>query len=195
MRADLAWLTESADAEKVTADLFRVGPEAGAGTWWVAFTARARYAYLLGKRGESARSASLTAEAEESVLKKLATGTRSVELVELAGLRLLRGDRAGALESLARAYASGARDYGFLEADPMFGAIRSDPGFRTVIERMKADVAAQRQRAAERGLLDIASLTLAGRSSALLPHVLTSSPCEAVQCGGGHPGHRRVHGA
>ena len=128
------------------------------GAWWVPFSVRARYAWLLRRRGESARAASLAHDAEKAALKVLATGTRAAELNELAGLRLLRGDRSGAMSALTKAFESGTRDYGFLEADPMLEPLRSTPAFRALMGRMKSDVALQRKRAADRGLLELASL-------------------------------------
>jgi thioredoxin-like negative regulator of GroEL len=78
--------------------------------------------------------------------------------IELAAVAVLRGDNAGALEWLSRAYDAGFRDYGTLEPDPIFVAVRGDARFRELLERMRKDVAAQRSRARERGLLDIDSL-------------------------------------
>ena len=58
-----------------------------------------------------------------------------------------------------RAYDNGWRDYDVMEADPMFAPLRADGAFQALIERMKADVAVQRKRAAERGLLDLSTLS------------------------------------
>jgi hypothetical protein len=63
-----------------------------------------------------------------------------------------------AFDSLTRSYDNGFLDYGVLEADPMFAPLRADAAFQLLIQRMKADVAVQRTRAAERGLLDLSTL-------------------------------------
>jgi hypothetical protein len=72
-------------------------------------------------------------------------------LVELAAVYALRRDDANALEGLSRAFDAGYRDYGLLESDPIFAPLRGGERFRSVIDRMRRDVEAQRQRARERG--------------------------------------------
>ena len=158
MRADLAWLSSAPDLFEITEDLFRQMPEAGPGFWWVNVTARARYARLLVDRGRLEKAAPLIAKAAARANAAVAQGSRACDWIELAGIRVLQGERDGAVEALTRAYDSGARDYGFLEADPMFAPIHSDPRFRAILDRMAQDVAAQRQRAAARGLLDLDGL-------------------------------------
>jgi hypothetical protein len=61
--------------------------------------------------------------------------------------------RAQALEALRRAFDSGFRDFRALELDPTFDPIREDLGFTTLIQKMQADLAQQRQRLADAGHL------------------------------------------
>ena len=120
---------------------------------------RLRYAYALQKRGESARSKVLAADAERYARERIAAGDDSPEQrVELAAAAALRGEADAALEWLERAFESGYRDYGFLERDPIFRPLANDPRFGRVLDRMRRDVEAQRERARTRGLLELKSL-------------------------------------
>ncbi len=68
----------------------------------------------------------------------------------------MRQDTNAALEWLQRAHDGGFRDYAFLERNPMLRQqMGSDPRFIEFIDRMRRDVAAQRERARQRGLLDL----------------------------------------
>ena len=58
-----------------------------------------------------------------------------------------------------RAYDGGYRDYSYLEPNPIFKQqMGSDPRYREIIDGMRRDIATQRERARQRGLLDLASL-------------------------------------
>jgi hypothetical protein len=65
-------------------------------------------------------------------------------------------------EPLARHKARSLRDprsdYGVVAVDHMLAALRADPRFRALLDRARTDVAAQRARARQRGLLDFAPL-------------------------------------
>jgi TolB-like protein len=156
MRADMAWLTMAPDVAVLTEERVRTAPAVSG--WAVNESARTRYALLLTKRGESAKAAALLNDAEQAVVKLFKTGSNPYALIDLAAVRMMRGDRVGALDSLTRSYDNGFRDYGVLEADPMFAPLRADAAFQILMQRMKADVAVQRTRAAERGLLDLSTL-------------------------------------
>jgi hypothetical protein len=120
---------------------------------------RLRYAYALHKRGDSARSKLLAAEAERYARERIAAGDdTSDHRVELAAAAALRGEATAAVEWLERAFEAGYRDYGFLELDPLFRPLASDARFVRVLDRMRRDVEAQRERARTRGLLELKSL-------------------------------------
>ena len=78
--------------------------------------------------------------------------------MDVAAARALLGDTKGALVELQRAYDNGWRDYGIAAIDPMLASLRDHPGFRSLLDRARDDVAAQRDRARARGLLDLSSL-------------------------------------
>ncbi len=58
----------------------------------------------------------------------------------------LRNENAAALAALGKAVEMGWRDYVFEHANPVWGALRDDPGFAALMDRVRADVAAQRAR-------------------------------------------------
>jgi hypothetical protein len=156
-RADLAYLVDAPDMEKWLAPLME---RAAANRLWAAQTARMKYAYALMKGGKLERATELIEQAERSARQKIDGGSESPALrVEIATAAALRKDTDGALEWLGRAYDAGYRDYALLEHDPVFRAqFGTDPRFMTVIDRMRRDVDAQRERARQRGLLELQSL-------------------------------------
>jgi TolB-like protein len=155
-RADIAYVTDSPDLESLLAPLAERSPT---NRLWTAESVRLRYAYALQKRGESARSKALATEAERYARERIAAGDDTpVQRVELAAALALRSDADGALEWLERSFEAGYRDYGFLERDPIFSPLASDARFVNVLDRMRRDVAAQRERARTRGLLELTSL-------------------------------------
>ena len=160
-RADIAYLTDHPDLEALLAPLVERSPT---NRLWGGESVRLRYAYALQKRGESARSKVLAAEAERYARERIAAGDDTPDQrVELAAVAALRGDADAALEWLERAFEAGYRDYGFLERDPIFRPLGSDARFVRVLDRMRRDVEAQRERARTRGLLELKSLI--GRAS------------------------------
>ncbi len=78
--------------------------------------------------------------------------------MNVAAARALLGDTKGAIVELQRAYDNGWRDYGIAAIDPMLASLRDHPDFRSLLDRARDDVAAQRARAQARGLLDLSSL-------------------------------------
>jgi TolB-like protein len=156
-RADVAFVAASDDLQTILDPLMKAS--AASASQWVPETVRVRYAYALGKRGETARAAVLVADAERVALDRIAHGDETPDLrVELAAISALRREHDAALQWLSRAYDSGYRYFGLLERDPIMVALRADQRFREILERMRHDVDAQRQRARERGLLDLQAL-------------------------------------
>lgn len=159
--ADLAIIMNAEDAEALSEAMLRATPDVGG--FLLPETGRLRYAYALNKRGDTSRAKRLLVEAESRARQRVAAGDVAPPIfLELAAARAMQGDTKGAIAELQRAYDSGWRDYGPGLVDPMLATIRDEPGFRAVIDRAIRDVAAQRQRARERGLMDLESLI--GRS-------------------------------
>jgi hypothetical protein len=122
-------------------------------------TPRVRYAYSLAKRGESARATQLLEDAERAARTRIDAGDQTPHWrVEVAAILALRMQNHSAIDELSRAFEAGYREYGVLERDPIFAPIRGDQRFRSLLDRMRTDVEAQRRRARERGLLDLDAL-------------------------------------
>jgi hypothetical protein len=101
----------------------------------------------------------LIEDAESRARERIAGGDLGyTTFMDVAVARALLGDSKGALDELQRAYDNGWRDYGIASVDPMLASLRDHPGFRSLLDRARRDVAAQRDRARERGLLDLSSL-------------------------------------
>jgi hypothetical protein len=119
-----------------------------------------RYAYALARRGDAARSAALVDEAERIARQKIEAGNEMPSLrVEMAAAAALRKETDRALEWLERAADAGYRDYDFIDRDAIFRAqLGTDTRLAALVERMRRDVDAQRERARRRGLLELESL-------------------------------------
>jgi TolB-like protein/Flp pilus assembly protein TadD len=156
-RADLAFLLDAPDLETRLAALME---RSGTSHLFVAESVRLRYAYALKRRGDAARAAELIGEAQRLAREKIDAGSdHPVLRVELAAAAALRGDSRSALEWLRRAVDGGYRDDGFLERDPILKRqLGSDRGFKDLLEEIRSDVAAQRERARARGLLELQPL-------------------------------------
>ena len=155
-RADVAFML---DAPHLEAALDPLMLRSASNFFQVAETVRLKYAYALARRGEAGKAAAHVAEAERIARERVDRGDRSPALrIELAAAAALHKDANAALDWLERALELGYRDYGLLERDPILAPLRTDPRYRDVLDRMRKDVDAQRARAGERGLLDVAGL-------------------------------------
>jgi hypothetical protein len=152
----MAFLADSPDLESHIEPLM----EHSASTYLtVAETVRLRYALVLARRGEPTKAAAQVAEAERVARERIDKGNQTPALrIELAAAAVLRKDRSAALDWLERAHEGGYREYAQVERDPILAELRTERRYRTVVEAMRKDVDAQRARARERGLLDVAGV-------------------------------------
>jgi serine/threonine protein kinase/tetratricopeptide (TPR) repeat protein len=155
-RNDLAILAGAADAETLNEQMFRTAADVPGVV--LPESARLRYAFLLQRRGDT-RARALIEDAESRARARVTGGDlASTTFFDIAVARALLGDAKGALAELQHAYENGWRDYAIASIDPMLAALRDHPGFRSLLDRAMRDVAMQRERAKERGLLDLSSL-------------------------------------
>jgi hypothetical protein len=156
-RADFAYATDAPDLERWLLSLLE---RSASSRGLIAVSHRLKYAYLLRKRNASAEATALVAEAERLARAALDRQPDSAEVrVELAAVSAMGGDATAALDWLRRAYDSGYRAYSLLERDPIFRhQMGDDVRFVAFIDRMRRDVAAQRERAQARGLLELTGL-------------------------------------
>jgi tetratricopeptide (TPR) repeat protein len=71
----------------------------------------------------------------------------------IARMQIILGQESEALQALHSSYQSGFRDFQNLLLDPTFEPIKDDLGFTSLIQKMQADLAEQRQRLADGGHL------------------------------------------
>jgi TolB-like protein len=156
-RADFAYVFDAADLGRWLEPLME---RSAANRGWVPVSHRLKYAHLLRKRGEFAQAANLVAEADRIARAALAPQPDATELrIELAAVSAFRQDTTAALEWLQHAYDGGYRNFSFLERDPILQRqMGTDPRFLEFLDRMRGDVAAQRERATSRGLLEMRGL-------------------------------------
>ena len=155
-RNDFAILAAAGDAETLNEEMFRTAPEVPG--FLLPESRRLRYAFLLQRRGD-ARARGLIEESETRVRARIASGDlRPRRSWKLGAARALVGDANGAFVELQRACDAGWRAYGIAAIDLMLAAVRDDPRFRALLDRARTDVAAQRERARQGGLLDFAPL-------------------------------------
>ena len=155
-RADVAFLLRSDDLGPA---LEALGPGADANSVIVPESNRMRRAWLASIKGNAAGAKALLAQAERVARDKMTRGDNSPALrVELAAIATMRGDYAGGLQWLDRAYDGGYRDYGVIARDPILASIEPAAKFKEIVDRMRADVTVQRDRARHSGLLDLEAL-------------------------------------
>jgi hypothetical protein len=127
---------------------------------WLAYeTMRTRYAILLRKSGQAAEATRLADQAAALAQRQLDGGSQSPSLmIELAAIQMVKDDPEAAIGWLDQAYKKGFREYGYLERDAAFTPLADTPRFRQLLQQMQADVATMRQRARDRGLMDLDKL-------------------------------------
>jgi len=151
--AATAFLAHAADAEVLAEKLAKRAPE-----FYDMVTPRVRWAYFLKRRGDR-RAEAEAAEALRLSSHKLASGSQDPWLsINLAAASLIQGDREAAFSSLTRGVENGFREYDFMALNPIFEPITGDARLRALVAKMTEDLALQRRRAAEQGLLDLESL-------------------------------------
>jgi hypothetical protein len=161
-RADFAYILDAPDLERWLQPLLERSPS---NRGWVAISHRLKYAHALQKRGEAVKAMALVDEADRVARAALNPQPDAMELrVELAAVSALRQDHGAALDWLRKAHEGGYLNYSFLERDPiLLGRLGTNPRFVQLLDRMRSDVAAQRERVRARGLLDLTALL--GRAS------------------------------
>jgi hypothetical protein len=153
---DLAVLAGANDALALNEIAFRTSPDVTGVV--LPESSRLRYAFLLQQRGD-ARARRLIEEAAAGARARIAAGdVASNRFMDVAAAAALQGDTKGPLSELQRAYDNGWRDYGIASIDPMLSSLRDHPDFRALVDRTRRDVAAQRDQARARGLLDLSGL-------------------------------------
>jgi TolB-like protein len=156
-RADFAYVFDAPDLERWLEPLME---RSASNRGWVAVSHRVKYAYVLQRKGETAKSQALVRDADQIARAALGPQPDAMELrVELAAIAALRQETGAAIEWLQRAYDGGYRQYSFLERDPILRRhLGGDARFVEILDRMRNDVAVQRERAKARGLLEVTEL-------------------------------------
>ena len=115
------------------------------------------YVAALMETGQTAEALEVADAVIEEVERQQDWGARYVAGFSLhrvlAGLFALRGERERALAALRQAVADGSRSPWRWKTDPALASLRDDLGFITLVEEVEADVARQRARLEEQGLL------------------------------------------
>lgn len=145
LAADAAlWAGAWAEARDHYERLYALAPDARlAGVW---FSARTGLATALHRLGDRARAAPLLGRALADAHARLDRGEEFPAIyAEVAAIHAVRGDTQLALDWIERTYEAGWR-FPFLETMAYFEALRGEPRFRRVMERIRTDVAVMRQR-------------------------------------------------
>jgi TolB-like protein len=155
---DLSFLLRTKDVMPLVRGGFETAPDVPSN--WLAYeTMRTRFAILKKKAGEAAEATRLADEAAAVARRQLDAGSQSPTLmIEVAAIQMVKNDSNAALDWLEQAYKKGFREYGYLERDAVFTPLAETPRFRQLLQQMQRDVAAMRQRARDRGLMDLAKL-------------------------------------
>jgi serine/threonine-protein kinase len=146
--AELAVVVGDTDAERLIEPLARQDP--GAAGQMFPESLRSLYALTLHRRGETRRAAGLWQESAAAARRSLEAGAEGYAApMELAAIGAIEGRTGEALDWLERGYRAGWKDARFLDLDPFFASVRTEPRYRALTARMRQDVAEMRKRAAE----------------------------------------------
>lgn len=168
LRAEMAYLVGAQGMAPWTEALME--DFAGAPSAWLGVSQRVRLAYVKSRSGDRASTAAMLDLAARLARDRIDGGDESpIWRTELAAIAALRGEVDEALDALDRAYDAGYREYGLLERDPILAPLRDNPRFSAVLDRMRRDVAEQRQAARERGHLDLDALIRPRRTGIRAP--------------------------
>jgi adenylate cyclase len=109
-------------------------------------------AWHLEQSGEVERAHSIVRSAAAE-FEKLWGGRprRPEDFVNLARVRVLEGDREGALQLMEEAVRQGWRLYNENPGDPILGSLRGDPRFERLVAEIQADIARMRERVEREG--------------------------------------------
>jgi tetratricopeptide (TPR) repeat protein len=155
---DLSFLLRTKDVMPLVRGGYETAPDVPSN--WLAYeTMRTRFAILKKKAGEAAEATRLADEAAAVARRQLDAGSQSPTLmIEVAAIQMVKNDSNAALDWLEQAHKKGFREYGYLERDAVFTPLAETPRFRQLLQQMQRDVAEMRQRARDRGLMDLAKL-------------------------------------
>lgn len=108
-------------------------------------------ALILLRMGKQERASRLLDRSLDVIAASTASNEAVDHGIQRAMIFALKGDREAALETIGQTLDSGWREawWFYLELDPSFDSIRDTPGFQSILESVRADMAAQRARLEE----------------------------------------------
>ena len=153
---DLLLLARSSDAERFTEALAKDAPDRVPGGWLMAESMRTRLAFLLQRRGETARAGVLIAQAAAAAATLPMDVAASA--IEGAAVNTLKGDTDAAFACLARVTVP-LDMVAILDRNPiLWRPFRPDPRFQSLLDRARRQLDDQRANALTARLLDLTTL-------------------------------------
>ncbi|MDX1624706.1 MAG: tetratricopeptide repeat protein [Gemmatimonadota bacterium] len=109
-------------------------------------------AYAMDRMGEDEEAEEIVREVTRDSRSRIEAERSQGDLLHrLAGARLLAGDVDGAIGLLERSFDGGYRDARFLRTVPVLEALRDDPRFQALLDRMEGERAEERRRVEAEG--------------------------------------------